>query len=85
MNFIDNNKKAYYSYIEKPNEAENVDVIDFLNQISNSGYIFNKEVVIVTDKKTYQTRIAGKLGAKIITLDNDSININDIKKIYLKK
>ena len=41
--------------------------------------------MIVTKDKTYDTRIAGKLGNRLITLDNDSININDIKKIYEKK
>lgn len=93
MNFIDNNKKAYYSYLEEPFEIENdikedgtSDVLGFINNISNSGsYVFNKKVVIVTDDKTYETRIAGKLGNRLITLDNDSINIDKIKKIYEKK
>ena len=91
MNFIDTNKKTYYSYLEKPfikDEIldENIDIVEFLNKLSNTGsYVFNKKVVIVTNNKTYDTRIAGKLGNRLITLDNDSININDIKKIYEKK
>ena len=94
MNFVDNNKKAYYSYLENPLEIDNKseeeketsDVMGFLNNISNSGsYVFNKKVVIVTKDKTYDTRLAGKLGNRLITLDNDSINIDDIKKIYEKK
>ena len=93
MDFIDTNKKAYYSYLEKPfikdedkEEKENVDVLEFLNKLSNNGsYVFNKRVVIVTDNKTYDTKIAGKLGNRLITLDNESIKIDDIKKIYEKK
>ena len=91
MDFIDNNKKAYYSYLENPyieehKKEDNIDVLDFLNDLSNSSsYVFNKRVVIITSNKTYDTRIAGKLGNRLITLDNDSININDIEKIYEKK
>ena len=57
-----------------------------MNKLAKSGsYIFNKDVIIVTKDKKYETRIAGKLGDRIVTLDNDSININDIIKIYEKK
>lgn len=89
---IDNNKKAYYSFLEdrldiKIDEyEENDDVITFMNKLARSGsYIFNKDVIIVTKDKKYETRIAGKLGNRIITLDNDSIRIDDIIKIYEKK
>lgn len=92
MSFIDNNKKAYYSYLEEPSLREDEkmeelsDVQDFLNKVSGSvGYVFNKRVVITTKEKTYDTKIAGKIGNRLITLDNDSININDILKIYEKK
>ena len=92
MSFIDNNKKAYYSYLEEPSlrkeeEKEELGgVQDFLNKISNSGgYVFNKKVVIVTKDKTYDTKIAGKIGNRLVTIDNDSISINDILKIYEKK
>ena len=89
---IDNNKKAYYSFLEDRLDIktekyeENEDVIDFINKLAKSGsYIFNKDVIIVTKDKKYETRIAGKLGDRIVTLNNDSININDIIKIYEKK
>lgn len=89
---IDNNKKAYYSFLEdrldiKTDEyEENDDVITFMNKLARSGsYIFNKDVIIITKDKKYETRIAGKLGDRIITLDNDSIRIDDIIKIYEKK
>lgn len=89
---INNNKKSYYSFIDSRGEVDNFinnedgeEPIDFINRLSKSGsYIFNKDVIIETKDKKYSTRIAGKLGNRIITLDNDSININEIIKIYEK-
>lgn len=88
---INNNKKTYYSFledrldIEREQKEESYDVIDFINKLSKSGsYLFNKDVVIITKDKKYETRIAGKMGDRIVTLDNSSININDIIKIYEK-
>lgn len=88
---INNNTKAYYSFlddrldIERKEEPIKESPIDFINKLSKSGtYIFDKDVVIVTKDKKYETRIAGKIGNRVITLDNDSININDIIKIYQK-
>lgn len=89
---INNNKKSYCSFIDSRGEVDNFinnedgeEPIDFINRLSKSGsYIFNKDVIIETKDKKYNTRIAGKLGNRIITLDNDSININDIIKIYEK-
>lgn len=89
---INNNKKAYYSFLEdrldvKTDEyEESDDVISFMNKLARSGsYIFNKDVIIVTKNKKYETRIAGKLGDRIVTLDNDSIKVDDVIKIYEKK
>ena len=48
---------------------------------STNGYIFNVNVKIVTDDKTYDTKIASRIGDNIITLDNDVIRIDDIKDI----
>lgn len=89
---INNNKKSYCSFIDSRGEVDKFinnedgeEPIDFINRLSKSGsYIFNKDVIIETKDKKYNTRIAGKLGNRIITLDNDSININDIIKIYEK-
>lgn len=91
---VNNNKKTYYSFlddrldIEKDEEEvfTRDDAIDFINKLSKSGsYIFNRDVVIVTKDKKYETRIAGKMGDRVVTLDNDSIMINDIIRIYEKK
>ena len=95
MEFIDNNEKAYVSFLHNNEDIfdsrdalENIDtsvnVINFINGLSHDGYVFNKRVVIVTNNKTYDTRIAGKIGNRIITLDGDSINIDDIVNIYEK-
>lgn len=89
MEFIDNNRKAFYSYLKDTDEevADNsLSVDEFFNKVSNSGtYVFNKKVIIVTNNKKYDTRIAGRFGDRIITLDGDSIKTGDIVKIYEKK
>lgn len=87
---INNNRKTYYSFLDDKlgieREAEQKEEpIDFINRLSNNGsYIFSKKVIIKTKDKTYDTKIAGKLGDKIITLDNESIRIGEIEKIYEK-
>ena len=48
-----------------------------------NGYIFNINVKIVTKKKTYQTRIAGKVNNHLVTIDNEIIYINDIEDIII--
>lgn len=97
MDFIDNNEKAYVSFLQNDesrfdnddyldeSDGNTLDVVDFINKLSHDGYVFNKRVVIVTRDKTYDTKIAGRLGNRIITLDSDSINIDDIVKIYEKQ
>lgn len=80
---LNNNKNAYYSFIKKEDTREsNEDPIDTLDRlIKSSSYIFNKKVLIVTKDKEYLTKIAGKIGKRVITLDGDSINIDDIIRI----
>ena len=59
-----------------------IDVEDKLNKLFNTnGYIFNIKVKIITDDKAYDTKIASRVGNSLITLDNDVININDVKDI----
>ena len=85
-----NNERSYYSFLKEEEVLSSKRIfdetpIDFINRISKSGsYIFNRDVIIETKNKKYETRIAGKLGNRIITLDTDSIDINDIVKIYEK-
>lgn len=80
---LNNNKNAYYSFIKEEDTREsNEDPIDTLDRlIKSNSYIFNKKVLIVTKDKEYLTKIAGKIGKRVITLDGDSINIDDIIRI----
>jgi len=87
---IENNKKTYCSFLDDKLGIETErtiteEPIDFINRLGNDGtYMFSKKVIIKTKDKTYDTKIAGKIGERIITLDNNSINIKDIEKIYKK-
>ena len=65
---------------------DNSTVEEKLNKLfKSSRYIFNIDVVIVTDKKKYDTRIIGKFKNSIITIDNDEIPIIEIRNIIIKK
>lgn len=90
---VNNNEKVYYSFLDDKlnvnNDKENFndeEPIDFINRLNReSKYIFNRKVVIETrDNNRYDTKIAGKIGNRIVTLDNKSINIDDIVRIYEK-
>ena len=72
-----NNEESIFNYHD-----DELSVDEKLNKLFNTnGYIFNIDVKIITDNKTYHTKIAGKVGDNIITLDNDIIKISDIKDI----
>ncbi len=84
---LNNNKNAYYSFIKEDEQIRktNEDPVDTLDRlIKSNSYIFNKKVLIVTKEKEYLTKIAGKIGKKVITIDGDSINIDDIIRIEEK-
>ena len=87
---FNNNKKVYYSYLDNIFIDDNHSVddrrkegpIDGLYRLSHDGaYIFNKKVIIRTKDKVYNTKIAGTLNNKIITLDGDTILLKDILAI----
>ncbi len=84
VNIRDNNKKTYYSFLEDSYDTIN-DVDSFIENLTrDNSYVFSKDVIIETKTKIYDTRIAGKFGSKIITLDNDIISTSDIVRIYEK-
>ncbi len=63
----------------------NLTVKEKIEKLFNrNGYVFNVLVEIITSKKNYNTKIAGKVNNHLITLDNDIICINDIKDIIVK-
>ncbi len=84
---VKNDKKNILD--EKPkkivkNEPKNVE--EKLKKLfERNGYVFNVDVNIVTLEKTYKTRIAGLVNNHLITLDNDIIDINDIKDIVISE
>ena len=60
----------------------NIDIDNKIDELFNSnGYVFNKDVKIIANNRTYQTRIAGKVNNHLITMDNDIIDISSIKDI----
>ena len=85
---INNNRNTYYSFIEENNKKEIEKIeepIDVLNRlIKENSYIFNKKVLIKTSNKEYLTKIAGKINNRIITINGEEINIDDVIKIEEK-
>ncbi len=84
INVNKNNQKSCEVEEKVINEDAVVDIsvdakIDKL--FNTNGYVFSKNVEIVTNDKVYNTTIAGKVNNHIITLDNDIIKISDIKDI----
>lgn len=70
---------------ESKNQNSNLTIIEKINMLLNrNGYIFNVLVTIKTKDKNYTTRIAGKVDNRLITLDNDIIDIDDITDILIK-
>ncbi len=90
---IGNNQKSFsISDDKKNNIKDDVTLNDDLTAkekieklFNRNGYVFNVLVEIVTSKKTYHTKIAGKVNNHLITLDNDIICINDIQDIIVKE
>lgn len=76
-----NNQKVFE--VNEDNFITNNDLISTkLNKLfSINGYVFNVDVMIITNDKTYNTKIASWVGNNIITMDNDVIPIKEIKDI----
>lgn len=75
------NNNIYYSSLENKENIGKQVTIDEL--FANYSYIFKIDVVIKTKVKEYHTKIAGKIGDSIITLDNDVIPIKEIISIIV--
>lgn len=77
------NKKVYYSW-EKDNAIRKNNNTNTIGNLFASGsYIFNKNILITTKSNQYRTKIAGKMGNKIITFDNNVIPVNEIVDIQI--
>lgn len=85
------NKKVYYSS-EKENLVRSTTIKEDKSSVEekirklfkSSRYIFNINVLIKTDKKDYDTKIAGKVKNSLVTVDNDVIPIIEINDIIIK-
>lgn len=76
------NNDVYYSLGDNTtrNSGKSVSVNELFSSYS---YIFNLDVLIKTLKKDYHTKIAGKMGNNLITLDNDVIPINEVIEVII--
>lgn len=87
---VNRNKNVYHI----PTEAKSVRVTphrddatveEKLKRLFNSSrYIFNINVEIITNKKVYDTKIAGKVKNSIVTVDGETIPIIEIQDIIIK-
>lgn len=73
-NFIQKNITDYRSVERK--------IYDILH---SNDYIYKANVTIVLKNGTINKKIIGKTKDKLITMDNEYINISDIKDIYKEK
>jgi len=89
-----NNKKMCYASENKKEINDNnynrsndqlVAVEDKIRHLfKSSRYIFNINVLIKTDKRDYDTKIAGKVKNSLMTVDGEIIPIIDINDIIIK-
>ena len=82
---IKNNKQVTYirnSNMEYEQSSDSIDEV--LNKIFNGvGYSFNIPLRIETFNRVYNTSLIGKTSNYLLTFDNDTIPISDIKKIVI--
>ena len=87
---INNNEKTYYVKNNNNNFSRNSmtnesDIEDIIDEIFlEDGYSFNKQVIIETNTKTYDTSIITRTNGYLLTMDNDKIKIEDIVSIKRK-
>lgn len=92
-----NNKKVSYASSNTSNnikkEVKNdykstldgVAVEDKIRSLfKSSRYVFNIGVIIKTDRKDYDTKIAGKVKNSLVTINNEVIPIVEINDIIIK-
>lgn len=73
------------NYIRESSRDNQLTVEQKLKKLfQSSRYIFNIEVKIITNKKEYNTKIAGKVKNSIVTVDGDTIPIIEIEDIIIK-
>lgn len=84
-NNISNNKEYVYAS-NNILDNSNFDVDRFITSLSKeTGFIFNKPVIIKTKNNTFDTAIIRKNNNLIYTITDDVIDINDIVTIERKE
>lgn len=89
-NYIDhklnNNEEVFASY-----RGNKSDVNEYINVrkkirdiIESPSYVYKADVIIKTNEKTIEKTIVGVNNNKLLTIDNESIYIDDILDINLK-
>lgn len=85
---INTNNKSIFkvnSSSDTYNNNDNNNVSETIRKLFKTNkYIFNIGVIIETDSKKYDTKIAGKIKNSIVTVDGDTIPIIEIKNIIIK-
>ena len=88
---LDNNENIYYSATKTAKETIDINekpvtIREKINKIfSSPTYVYKANVKITLDDKTYNTRIIGRNKNYLITMDNKTILIDDIKNIEVQK
>ena len=82
---IKNNKEiAYVSREDITEEKKEESIDDVLNKVFNGiGYSFNIPLRIETFNKVYETSLIAKSNNYLITFDNDTIPLSEVKKIVM--
>ncbi len=82
---IKNNKEiAYVSKEDITEEKKEESIDEVLNKVFNGiGYSFNIPLRIETYNKVYETSLIAKSNNYLITFDNDTIPLSEVKKIVM--
>ncbi len=81
-----NNKQVTYVRNSKTSKEEKSSdsIEEVLNKVFNGvGYSFNIPLRIETFNKVYNTSLIGKTNNYLLTFDNDTIPLSDVKKIVI--
>ena len=86
---LKNNEKVFSSYgkesVEFRSDLSEKDVRKKLYDIFNSPkYVYKADTIIKTNKGILEKTIVGMNKDKLLTMDNETINISDILDINLK-
>lgn len=88
INYEDNSQDLFYSKnnIERKKITSKIDInTQIKNIFSSTSYVYKINVIITTNKDTFETTIIGKSNNYLITMNNELINIKDIIDIKEKK